>query len=212
MRVIDASFEVLDCPEANTVLRKIERIGRVAYKSEDKITETSAAPFVKMLLTRGHESVLEHASATVMFTCDRGISHELVRHRIASFTQSSTRYCNYAQGKFGEEITVVKPFFWEEDSTNMFCWRMVALEAEGRYLQLIDRGAKPEQARSVLPNSLATEVVVTANLREWRHILKLRTAKAAHPQMREIACKLLKEFQRRVSIVFDDINNESESK
>ena len=208
MKTIDASFEVLDCPGAEATLRKIERVGRVAYKSEDKITDTSATPFVKMLLTRGHESVLEHSSITVMFICDRGVSHEIVRHRLASFTQSSTRYCNYSQGKFGSELTLIRPMFWGTDSGEYFTWANAGCCAEKMYMYLIERGAKPEQARSVLPNSLATEIVVTANLREWRHILKLRTSKAAHPQMRELMCPLLMDLKQHIPVVFDDINPE----
>lgn len=205
MKIIKPSYEILDKIDGQAVLKKLELIGRVSHKSEGRITETSAAPFVKKLIELGDESVLEHVSITVRFICDRGVSHELVRHRIAAFTQESTRYCNYSQGKFGEELTFVQPYFWQKDSWHYGIWKQACLDAEIYYLSLLHQGAKPEEARAVLPNSLKTEVIMTANLRELRHILKLRCSKRAHPQCREFMVPLLHELQSKIPVVFDDV-------
>lgn len=206
MKIIKASYEILTPLDGEEILRTIERAGRVCYKSEDKITDGSAERFVRSIIERGHESVLEHVSISVRFIVDRGVSHELVRHRIASFSQSSTRYCNYSQDKFGNEITVIEPlFFGKPWQAKYVAWRRACEEAERRYFELLSLGATPQEARSVLPNSLKAEVVMTANAREWRHILRLRTDKAAHPQIREVIVPLLKELKERVSVIFDDI-------
>lgn len=208
MRIIEPYFEFLDDVNGEEVLKKIEKIGRVCYKSEDKITEDSAKKFVENILKRGHESVIEHEKISVRIICDRGVSHEIVRHRIASYSQESTRYCNYNNEKFGKELTIIKPVFWKEDSAEYRSWFAAMQTIEDTYNKLIELGAEPQQARSILPNSLKTEIVVTMNLREWRHFFKLRTAKRAHPQMREVACALLVEFQRRIPVIFDDIKSE----
>jgi len=187
------------------ILKQIELAGRTAYKSEDKITEDSSKDFVGMILKRGHLSVIEHQSVTVRIICDRGVSHEIVRHRLAAYTQESTRYCNYAKGKFGNEITVIEPVFWDKDDEKYKVWRSAMKHSEICYNRLIELGATPQEARSVLPNSLKTEIVITMNLREWRHFFTMRTSQAAHPQMREIAVPLLSEFKRRIPIIFDDL-------
>lgn len=205
MKIIEPSFEILSIPDPGAVLTGIEAAGRTCYKSEDHITPDSARKFTARLLKSGHHSVIEHAFATVRFVCDRGVSHELVRHRLASFSQESTRYANYSKDKFGSEITVIRPFFWEDDPQRMDVWRAAMEYAEKAYLELIALGARPEEARSVLPNSLKTEVVMTANLREWRHVFGLRCAPASHPQMREIMIPLLTEMQRRIPVVFEEI-------
>lgn len=184
------------------LVKHIEVAGRVCYKSEGKITEDSYQTFVRRLIDRGHEAMVEHSSFTVRFIVDRGVSHELVRHRIASFAQESTRYCNY--GHAGE-ITVIEPCFWEEGSQKYVAWKHGCMVAQRRYLELLEDGASPQEARSVLPNSLKTEVVMTANFREWRNFFKLRTAKGAHPQMREVTIPLLRYLQSVCPIVFDDI-------
>lgn len=205
MRVIRPGFEFLDEVNGENILKRIERIGRVCYKSEGKITDDSAGKFVGNILKRGHESVIEHEKVSVRIICDRGVSHEIVRHRIASYSQESTRYCNYNNEKFGKELTLIKPLFWTEDSKEYRIWLETMQNIEDSYNQLIEAGAEPQQARSILPNSLKTEIVVTMNLREWRHFFKLRTAKNAHPQMREVACALLKEFKEKIPVIFDDI-------
>lgn len=202
MKVVTPSFEIIAGLGPDT-LKKIELCGRVCYKSECKATPGSDITFAKTLIDRQHESVIEHESATVRIVCDRGVSHELVRHRIASYSQESTRYCNYTKEGFGEEITVIAPPF--ESEAQEVAWRLAMSACEQSYFRLISLGCKPQIARSVLPNSLKTEVVVTMNLRSWRNFFKLRTARSAHPQMREIAVPLLAEFQRRVPVIFDDI-------
>ena len=205
MKIVEPYIIIESSVEGDSILRQIEKIGRTAYKSEDKITQDSAKDFVSMIIERGHFSVIEHQSITVRVICDRGVSHEIVRHRLASYTQESTRYCNYSIGKFGSEITVIKPCFWEENDEKYLLWKEAMIHAEKTYNKLIKLGADPQEARSVLPNSLKTEIVMTMNLREWRHFFKLRTSEAAHPQMREIAVPLLKEFQKRIPIIFDDL-------
>ena len=205
MKIINAGYEFITPIDGSIILQRIEQAGRVCYKSEDKITDNSAIKFAQNIITRGHEAVLEHCSFTVKFIVDRGVSHEIVRHRVASYCQESTRYCNYSKDKFGNEITVIKPCFWDEKSEQYKIWEEAVRFAESDYFHLLDVGATPQEARSVLPNSLKTEVVMTANIREWRHFLKLRTSSAAHPQIREVAIPLLKELQEKIPVLFDDI-------
>lgn len=208
MKIINATFEILDSINSETIIKNIERIGRVCYKSEENITETSAQGFIERIIKSGHESVIEHEKISIKITCDRGVSHEIVRHRIASYSQESTRYCNYSKDKFGKELTLIKPCFWREESPEYKIWLQTMQIIEDNYIQLIDSGAKAEEARSILPNSLKTEIVVTMNLREWRHFFKLRTSQRAHPQMREISVPLLKEFKKILPAVFSDISTE----
>lgn len=205
MKVIKPSVEIMSPLHGWDILRFIEQVGRVCYKSEDKIAEDSAADFVRKLLKRGHEAVIEHYNVTVKFTCDRGVTHEIVRHRIASYAQESTRYCNYADGKFGGEITVIKPCYLKPGSPLWNAWESSCRNAEDDYITLLEEGASPQEARAVLPNSLKTELVMTTNLREWRHFLKLRTSRAAHPQMREVTLMLLEQFKANIPVIFDDI-------
>lgn len=207
MQIISPSFELLSYTPNLTKL--IEECGRVCWKSEDKIREGSDVKFIEMLKGVNHASVLEHGSITVRFICDRGVSHELVRHRIASFSQESTRYCNYSKDKYSNEITVIEPFFYGKDrETGEFAlWRYSCEVAERVYLQLLEKGSKAQEARSVLPNSLKTEIVVTANPREWIHILALRTSNAAHPQIRQIMSPLLKVFRTKWPAIFNDIGS-----
>jgi len=228
MRIIEPSVEILT-PLEPELLINIERAGRTCYKSDlDKdgnikpITIKTADDFVRMLIGRGHEAMIEHGYVTVKFVCDRGVSHEIVRHRIAAYAQESTRYCNYSKSKFGNEISFIKPLFFNKcpeavDTTCLewadhcnecykyFWWETIMEDAEISYLQLIELGAKPEQARSVLPNSLKTEIVCTFNLREWRHFFKLRCAPAAHPQMRQVALPLYYEFLDKIPALVEDI-------
>ena len=193
-------------------LQFIEQAARTCYKSEDKITQDgeSAKALIKRLISSGHEAMLEHSSLSVKFVVDRGVSHEIVRHRLFSFAQESTRYCNYSKGKFGSELTFIEPCFWDEDSNFYLMWKLCCMEAEKDYIRFIEDGATPQEARTVLPNSVKTELIVTGNYREWRHFFKLRTDKAAHPQMREVAIPLLKELQKKIPIIFDDIRVDAE--
>ena len=204
MKLINHTFEILSNIDDN-ILKNIERAGRVCYKSEDLITKDSSEKFVKKIIDLGHESVLEHFSFTVKFICDRGVSHEIVRHRIASYSQESTRYCNYSKDDFGSEITVIEPCFLVPGTAGYDMWYRACQMAEQYYFSMLDWGCSPQEARAVLPNSLKTELVMTANIREWRHFLKLRTSPAAHPQMREVANLLLKELKQKVPVLFDDI-------
>lgn len=209
MNIIQPKFEILTPISEGGIeeLKHIERIGRVCYKSEGKITEDgeSAKKFVSMLIKHNHLAMIEHSSLSVLFTVDRGISHEIVRHRIASFAQESTRYCCYSKDQFGGGITVIEPFFYKDDPVKYTLWADSCWEAEAAYMELLRLGSTPQEARSVLPNSLKTELTMTANYREWRNFFQLRTAKDAHPQIREVTVPLLKELQRRIPIVFDDI-------
>ena len=215
MKIIEPKYEILtDISEGGIKeLQQIERVARVCYKSEDKITPDgeSAKKLVGFLVKQGHEAMLEHSQLSVLFTCDRGIANELVRHRIASFAQESTRYCNYSKEKFGGELSFIIPHYLfdstgSEKSRRMYAqWESSCKDDENYYMHLIDLGMRPEQARCVLPLCLKTEIVVTANYREWSNIFKLRTPVAAHPQMRELMCPLLKELQSKIPVVFDDI-------
>lgn len=228
MQLVKPSFAIEVCRPGGFALQNIERAGRTCYKSEAAITEESAAEFVAMIQKRGHESVIEHESATVRFVIDRGVSHELVRHRLCAFSQESTRYCNYKGG-----VSFVLPPWCafptgdygndnDRDSDVVCCregglrfsfssvdpgfaWLNAMQDSERAYLELLTQDWTPQQARSVLPNSLKTEIVVTANLREWRHIFKLRCAKSAHPQMREIMCPLRGAMAACVPVIFDDL-------
>ncbi len=198
-------------------LKTIERAGRTCYKSEDMITAQSSEKFVEMLLKRGHEAMIEHASASYRVICDRGVTHEIVRHRLFSYAQESTRYCNYKGG-----VTFIIPPWLagsEECREGVYItprdnpyghlvniWFNQLFSAEAVYINLVKDSWTPQQARSVLPNSLKTEIVITGNLREWRHFFSLRCAKAAHPQMRETARLLLCDITKRIPILFDEYN------
>lgn len=224
MNILRAGFEILTPISEGGIdeLKHIEKIGRVCYKSEGKITKDgeSAKKFVKMLIDRGHEAMIEHSSLSVRFTVDRGVSHELVRHRIASFAQESTRYVNYSLDKFGNEINVINirdGIDLDNKMKNMDSsiidailreWFSAMKDAEKHYMKMIELGATPQIARSVLPNSTKTEITITANYREWRNFFKLRVHATAHPQMREVTIPLLKELKNRLPIIFDDIKEE----
>lgn len=216
MKLVKPSYEILHVDTG--AIRLLELAGRTCYKSEDRIQDGTAEPFVKRIVQDyKHESVIEHASITVKFIVDRGVTHELVRHRLCSFSQESTRYCNY--GKAGHVTFVIPPWVSVNDgdydnenaddvlglSATDSRWFRAMLNAETWYLRQLESGWSPQQARSVLPNSLKTEIVTTANFREWRHILTLRTAKPAHPQMREIMVPLLADLSNRLPVIFGDI-------
>ncbi len=205
MKIIKPYYIIEDEILPEKIIKAVEKAGRTCYKSEKNISEGSAEKFIASIIRRGHESVLEHEKITVRFICDRGVSHEIVRHRIASFSQESTRYCNYSGDKFGNELTFIEPCFWDKNSDKYNLWVGTLKTIEKNYLSLIEMGARPEEARSILPNSLKTEIVVTMNLREWRHFFRMRCDKAAHPQIRELAIPLLKEFRSRLPVLFGDI-------
>lgn len=203
MKIIEPYFEILHMADADEIYTHLELAARTCYKSEDKIAQGSAEDLLRRLLKTGHESVIEHVSISVRIICDRGISHEIVRHRLCSFSQESTRYANYSKEKFGSEITVIRPFFWNEDSPEYSEWKLAMEACEKSYLSLLAMGAKAQEARSVLPNSLKTDIIVTANIREWIHIFNLRCSNASHPQIRQIMLPLLKAFHNRLPVLFD---------
>ena len=230
MRLVKPSYKIESQIDGESILQAIELAGRTCYKSEDKISLHSSKKFVELVLARGHESVIEHTSLSIRFIVDRGVTHELVRHRLVAYSQESTRYCNYGGG-----VTFVIPSWvdiepgeydydptakidytrWKQrlegdgelaNYTTSGNWFEHMLSSEIVYAQLLKQGWSPQQARSVLPNSLKTEIVATTNIREWRHILRLRTSKVAHPQMLEIMLPLLSELKDRIPILFDDID------
>lgn len=212
MKIIKPSFIVYenltDPAVTDGILKKIERIGRSCYKSESSICEGSAGKFIRHLIERQHEAMLEHASLTVMFTVDRGISHEIVRHRVASYAQESTRYANYSKDKFGNEITVIYPYYLNVGSPEYNEWYDSCIRAEQAYMKMLKDGKTPQEARAVLPTSLKTDIWMTANIRELRHIMKLRAAGTTgkpHPQMQEIMVPLLKYLKKYLPDVFFDI-------
>ena len=192
-------------------LKYLESIARTCYKSDGKTSSdlSSAVKLIKNLIERGHEAMLEHLSLSVKFICDRAVSHELVRHRMASFAQESQRYCNYSKDQFDNNVTFIQPWWMdEEDDVGYETWKRACLRAESAYFELLDFGYPPEKARMVLPNCTKTEIVVTANYREWRHILKLRCANDAHPDMRHLMRGLLTELKASLPVIFDDIKGE----
>ena len=230
MILVKPSHEVLTEINGQRILQAIELAGRTCYKTEDKIdwnwNAKTSHKFAEMILKRGHESVIEHESISVKIICDRGVTHEIVRHRLCAYSQESTRYCNYeggvtfvippwvgfSEGEYGRELVDT----YHPTRINSLCthhewfWLNSMKCAETNYINLLKeyfghKGWTPQQARSVLPNSLKTEIVMTANIREWRHILKLRTSTAAHPQMREVMIPILQEFRGEIPILFDDI-------
>ncbi len=231
MKFIKPYYEILTQIDGKKILENLEKATRTAYKSEGNIKEGSAEKLIKKIVhTLKHESVIEHESISVRIICDRGVSHEIVRHRLASYTQESTRYCNYTAKAFGRSMKYIIPKWFSEktkqlledgklndslagvadekleDTAALVYWWTSMHQAEINYENLIEHeGWTPQQARSVLPNSLKTEIVMTANLREWRHFFKLRTDKATHPQMREITIPMLEEFKQKIPIIFEDL-------
>jgi thymidylate synthase (FAD) len=206
MRVVEQCVIPLYMRNYKDALHLIEEAGRTCYKSEDAITSESSVAFVKMLIKAKHFSVLEHVSITVKLITNRGVSHELVRHRIASYSQESTRYCNYSKDKFKNELSFIYPNALHFDADQKRIWIRACENAERDYLELLELGATPQAARDVLPNALKTEVVITANLREWRQIFEQRLAPAAHPQMVESMRIVAKTFDLfGYGIFFEDI-------
>ena len=200
MKIIKPSISV-EPFNSLKMLKRIEKAGRTCYKSEAKITPVSSGKFVKMIIKRGHESVLEHEKITVRVICDRGVTHEIVRHRIGSYSQESTRYCNYAN----KDIEFIEPCFWKDNKPKMEIWKTAMLDCEKRYQALIGLLSSPQEARSILPNSLKTEIVITYNLRQWKWFFKKRCATDAHPQMREVANMILIDFKQKLPEIFGDI-------
>ena len=212
MKAIKPYVEIIDMNHYDEIIKKIEKIGRVCYKSEANISEDSAERFISNIIRRGHESVIEHEAITVRMVCDRGVTHEIVRHRIASYSQESTRYCNYMGDKFDHQITLIDlaggfEYYLskQNDRAKYEIWTKAMNSCEKAYFDMLELGATPQEARSVLPNSLKTEIVITMNLRSWRNFFRLRCDVAAHPQMREVACIALDIFKEKLPIFFSDL-------
>ncbi len=227
MRIIKQSVDWEQMPPGNT-LKIIEKAGRTCYKSEAKAAPGSAEKFVKMLISRGHMAMIEHVSASVRIITNRGVSHELVRHRLASYAQESTRYVNYngdmefirpvwldiktgnynysPEGKMGVFcVDGIPEYDIENETDEKILFIDECRGREEQYKNFLGIGWRPEQAREILPNSLKTEIVMTANLREWRTVFGLRCASTAHPQMRTLMRKMLAEFYEAVPVIFDDL-------
>lgn len=219
MRILKPQHVIIgkDQIEGHKILKHIEKIARTCYKSEDLINDESAEKMIKKLIKMNHLAMIEHASVSVLFTCDRGVTHEIVRHRVASYAQESTRYVNYSKDKFGNEIgyidiaggialdTKMKDLPVETIDAIISEWHQACIDAEKHYMKMLELGATPQIARSVLNNSTKSDINVTMNLREWRHFFELRCDSPAHPQMRELVIPLLKEMSEVIPIVFDDL-------
>ena len=219
MRILKPQHVIIgkDQIEGHKILKHIEKIARTCYKSEDLINDESAEKMIKKLIKMNHLAMIEHASVSVLFTCDRGVTHEIVRHRVASYAQESTRYVNYSKDKFGNEIgyidiaggialdTKMKDLPVETIDAIISEWNQACIDAEKHYMKMLELGATPQIARSVLNNSTKSDINVTMNLREWRHFFELRCDAPAHPQMRELVIPLLKEMSEVIPIVFDDL-------
>lgn len=205
MKLVDPYFDILTKINGEEILKFLEKCGRTCYKSEDKITEDSARKLIKAIIASGHEFVIEHFVITVKFICDIGFYKDITRHRMASFSVELTRYCNYSKGKFGGELTFIKPVNIELGTKEYEIWKKCMEDIENHYLDMAHLSATPDMLRMMLPHSTAASVICTANLREWRHILKLRSSKRAHPSIYTLMRNLLKEFQQKIPIIFDDI-------
>ena len=220
MKLIKPKVEILDELHGDTILKILERVARTCYKSEDKITENtdSAKRLVKTILTNRHASILEFVNVTVKFTCSIGCAREITRHRIGSYSQESTRYCNYTQDKFDNQLTFIIPEWAnleegeyhsmevsEINNDKEYIFTRACLAADGAYTALIDGNCKPEQAREVLPLCTKTEINVQYNLREWMHFFELRCSNHAHPEIRNLAKTVLKEFHNKIPLIFDEL-------
>ena len=206
MKLVKPKVEVLDKLNGTQILKRIEKIARTCYKSEDKISEddSSARKLVTNLINSKHEAMLEFVDITVKFTCSRSIAQEITRHRLASFAMESQRYCAYNKDKFGNEVTFVLPS-WVNDNESTELFIQTLKNTELTYFELLNKGLKAQEAREILPNATKTELNMKANLREWRHFFNLRCSQAAHPDIRVLALDLLKQFHERIPIIFDDL-------
>ena len=192
------------------IMRNLERACRTCYRSEGLITEDSYKKLLKNCINRGHESILEHEKITVRMVCDIGVYKDLTRHRFGSFSIESTRYCNYGKDKFENEIKFIKPCNIDENSDLFTEWFRTIDFMEQEYIRMSRMGATPDQMRMILPHSTAAEVTMTANIREWRHILDLRTKKMTHPSIRQLLIPLLLKFKYTMPELFDEIEYDTD--
>jgi thymidylate synthase (FAD) len=207
VKIIEPSVEIVSEINSDKMLKQIEKCARNCYKSENNITEdtTSAVKMIGKLIEMGHTAMIEFADVIVNLHCDVGVYKDLTRHRHCSFAIESTRYCNYSKGKFGNEISVIKPCNMDENSGIYHTWLKAMNDMERAYMQMAEIGATPDQLRMILPHSTAASVMMKANVREWRHIFNLRCAKAAHPSVRQIMLMTLNEFHNKIPVLFDDL-------
>ena len=203
MKIIEPSVKILTPIDGKTILKHLEECGRTCYQSHDNTTEDSAERLLRQIIKSGHESVLEHFLITVKMQMDIGAYNDITRHRLASFSIESTRWCNYSKGTFGTELKFMKPCNIEGELYDD--WLKTMEYIEKMYMQMAEKGAAPDQLRMILPHSTAAEVCMSANLREWRHIFRLRTAKNAHPSVQQVMNMLLAEFKKKIPVIFDDI-------
>jgi len=213
-KLVSPSFEILTETDGIKILKHLEKIARTCYRSEDKISAdgASAKKLIASLIKSGHEAMIEHYNISVRFVSDMGFYKDLTRHRMASYAIESTRYCNYSKGKFGNELTFSKPQHITEGTPEYDIWYKCMLDIEKAYMKMANLKdsagelyIKPDQLRMLLPHSINAEINITANLREWRHIFRLRTSRAAHPSVSTLMRELLIEFKKQIPIVFDDI-------
>jgi thymidylate synthase (FAD) len=213
--------EPLDTNSEAKIGQFLESCGRVCYKSEDKITEDSYKKFLKTIIKSGHESILEHISISAKIVTNRGITHELVRHRLGNFSQESTRYCNYSGNRFGNELSFVIPVWVSDEEVSkhfpeeqydsgylnnpIYVWVNQMQSCEDEYLRLLQLGWTPEKAREILPNSLATTIMTTFNVRQWRHVIEQRLSPKCHPQMRYVMIKIAEKFNEYLPLFFSDV-------
>ena len=209
MQIIDPYIQV-EKIDGKKIMKNIERACRTCYRSEGKITEDSYKTLLKNCITRGHESVLEHEKVTIRMYCDLGVYKDITRHRIASFSIESTRYCNYGKDKFNSELKFIKPCNIENGTDFYKIWENTCEVIEKNYIEMSKLGALPDQLRMLLPHSIAAEVTMTANIREWKHILTLRSSKHTHPAIRQLMIPLLLYFKEIMPEIFEDVEYDKE--
>ncbi len=204
MKLVDPVLYVENY-DGKKIMHRIERACRTCYRSENLITEESYKTLLKNCLNRGHESILEHEKISIRMICDIGVYKDLTRHRFASFSIESTRYCNYGKDKYDNQIKFIKPAHIEEGTQIYDLWKKSLEQIEENYVKMSEIGAKPDQLRMILPHSTAAEVNMTCNIREWRHVLSLRCAKMTHPTIRQLLIPLLLKFKQDMPELFENI-------
>lgn len=209
MKIIEPIVEV-EKVDYNKIMKNLERACRTCYRSEDKITEESYKTLLKNCINRGHESILEHEKITIRMICDIGVYKDLTRHRHASFSIESTRYCNYGKDKFENQIKFIEPVNIEKNTKLYEEWKTSCEEIEKHYIKMVELGATPDQMRMILPHSTAALVTMTANIREWKHIFSLRCTKHAHSAVEQVMIPLLLHFKQSMPEIFENIEYDEE--
>lgn len=209
MKIIEPKIEI-EKVDYNKIMKNLERACRTCYRSEDRITDESYKTLLKNCINRGHESILEHEKITIRMVCDIGVYKDLTRHRHASFSIESTRYCNYGKDKFDNEIKFIEPVNIEKGTELYLEWKNSCEEMETHYIKMAQMGATPDQMRMILPHSTAAVVTMTANIREWKHILSLRCTKHAHPAVEQVMIPLLLHLKQNMPEIFESIEYDME--